>query len=151
MRYVARYATSEAKLANYLRRKVAERGWGDDTASAPIDAIVARCVDLGFVDDRSFAEARVRTLSARGYGGRRVGVALSLAGIDRALAAELAPDAEVARAAAETYARRRRFGPFAKEPPTDDALRRQFAAMVRAGHDYELSRFFTTCGGDYED
>ena len=131
LRYVARYATSTAKLRQYLVRKIKERGW--EGAAPDIEALTARMVELGYVDDRAFGEARVRGLAARGYGARRVSQALSASGLERALVAELAaaPDAD---AAAETYARRRRFGRWDSAPADPLRARRQFAAMLRAGH-----------------
>lgn len=142
MRYVGRYATTESRLARYLRRKVGERGWGSETP-VPVDDIVAKMVRLGFVDDFSFAAQRTTALTRRGYGGRRIAQSLNAAGIDREMAATLAPDAESALAAADSYARRRRFGPYAAGPVDPDTRRKHFAAMVRAGHDYDLARHFT--------
>jgi regulatory protein len=142
LHYVGRYATTGAKLKSYLRRKVQERGWADGE-SADIDAIVARCAALGYVDDRAFAETRAASLGRRGYGGRRIGVALQVAGIDRDLAAEVMPDDDAALMAAETYARRKRIGKYG-DIVTDPKLRqRQFAAMLRAGHSFDLAKRFT--------
>jgi len=62
-----------------------------------------------------------------------VSQALTAAGLDRGLVAELAatPDAD---AAALTYARRRRFGRWDTAPADPLRTRKQFAAMLRAGH-----------------
>src|SRR3546814_9679757 len=59
LRYVERYATSEEKLARYLRRKLRERGWDREDAP-PVAALVQRLAGLRYVDDRQFAEARTR-------------------------------------------------------------------------------------------
>ena len=132
LRYVGRYATSEAKLRRYLGRKLFERGWGGD-GPAPVDDVVARMADLGYVDDRVFAEARARGLTGRGFGARRVSADLGAAGIARDLAAEAAATGDP-MAAATAFARRRRFGPFDAAPADPDRRRKQFAAMMRAGH-----------------
>ncbi|MFM9978858.1 MAG: RecX family transcriptional regulator [Sphingomonadaceae bacterium] len=141
LRYVGRYATTEAKLARYLQRKIVERGWGDEDA-ADIAALVARFAAAGYVDDRAFAEGRAGALARRGYGGRRIGAALAAAGVDRAIGEALRPCPDAAYRAAETYARRRRFGPFAVTRATPEVARRQIAAMIRAGHDFGLARAF---------
>jgi regulatory protein len=148
--YLGRFATTEKRLADYLRRKVKQRGWaeGDDP---PIAAIVARCVAAGYVDDRSFAEARSASLVRRGYGQRRVAQALHAAGVARDLADSVAPDADAARLAAESYARRRRFGPFGDGRADQAQRQRQMAAMVRAGHDFDLARHFVTALPDSAD
>ena len=140
--YVGRYATTRARLATYLRRKVALRGWAPE-APPPIEAIVERLAAAGYVDDRVFAEGRARSLVSRGYGHRRVALALNTAGVARSIADDLAPDRDAAFAAAERYARRRRFGPYGAMPLSPADRQRQFAAMIRAGHDYGLARHFT--------
>ncbi len=146
VRYVARYATTQAKLMQYLVRKVKERGWADDEAPPPLAEIVARCVTNGFVDDRAFAETRAASLARRGFGHRRVVQSLQSAGIGRDMTDALAPDEAAAFAAAEAFARRRRFGAFGPNPD-DPALRsRQIAAMMRAGHHFDLARFFVENG-----
>lgn len=140
LHYVGRYATTRAKLASYLNRKLAERGW-DGEASPPIEALVERFAALGYVNDRIFAEARAASLSRRGYGERRVGEALKAAGIDGEDAAAARAVAKAgAHDAAMAFARRKRIGPFAGEKPDRDGCRRLLAAMLRAGHSFELSR-----------
>lgn len=141
--YLGRFATTEKRLADYLRRKIMERGWAGDDAP-PIEAIVARCAAAGYVDDRSFAETRASSLTRRGYGQRRVAQALHVAGIARDIAESVAPDEEAAFLAAESYARRRRFGPFGDGAVDSAQRQRQFAAMVRAGHTFDLARHFVT-------
>jgi regulatory protein len=140
LRYVERFATSRARLAAYLHRKVRERGW-EGAREPDIDGLVARFAELGYVDDRSFALGKARSLGARGYGARRVTQALHQAGIgeeDRADA-----DRHVAEEAVESalrYARRKRLGPFALAELDRAAMDKALAAMVRAGHGFDLSR-----------
>lgn len=141
--YLARFATTEKKLANYLRRKIAERGWTDE-GNPPIDVIVARCATAGYVDDRGFAQTRASSLARRGYGQVRVKQALHAAGISREIADSCAPDKDEAFAAAEVFARRRRFGQFGDGVADPAQRQRQFAAMIRAGHHYDLARHFVT-------
>jgi regulatory protein len=140
--YVARYATTRAKVRAYLHRKVTERGWAGEGAP-PLDAIVARLGDLGFVDDKAFAVARSASLARRGYGAHRVGVALRAAGIAPDDAAPALEDAaETAWSAAEAFARRRRIGPFAAAAADPDQRRKALAAMLRAGHPMQIARVF---------
>lgn len=138
--YVGRFATTRAKLTTYLMRKVRERGWEGD-GGPEIERLVERFAETGLVDDASFALAKSRSLSERGYGGGRVRQALRAAGIDendgeaaRELAAEQAVDAAI------RFARRRRIGPFASEHPDRKAREKALAAMIRAGHGFDLAR-----------
>ena len=138
--YAGRYATSRARLAAYLRRKLRERGWGGP-GEAPVEALVARMARLGYVDDRAFASARAASLSRRGYGARRIGAALRGAGIAEEDAAEArALAAGAAWAAALRYAERRRIGPFAAVQADRPGREKALAAMLRAGHPMEIAR-----------
>jgi regulatory protein len=148
--YVARFATSAAKLEAYLKRKLRERGWsGEDAAEglAVAEALVERFVAAGYVDDESFARAKAGSLLRRGFGGRRIAQTLGHDGIDEGLRAQVAPDEAEARSAAVALARKRRFGPFAREgagaPAVGDPKLRekQMAAMLRAGHGMDVARY----------
>jgi len=138
--YVARYATTRARLGSYLRRKLRENGWAGDV-DPDVDALVARTAQLGYVDDALYARDRASALERRGLGPRRIAAALRDAGIEAeetaAISSELSDNAwETALA----FARRRRIGPFAKQPSDDRARRRGFAALIRAGHDPATAR-----------
>lgn len=137
--YVARFATTQAKLRSYLQRKVRERGWDGDGAPA-IDELVNRYVQLGYVDDATWARMKAGSLARRGYGGRRIGEALGQAGVEEELREEFAPDEAMERQAALILARRRRFGPFAAQPADRPQREKHLAAMLRAGHRLDIAR-----------
>lgn len=147
LRYVERYATTREKLRQYLKGKLYERGW-TGAGEAPVDAIVERFAERGYVDDRSYAESKARSLERRGYGLRRVDQALMAAGIEPELRDQVRDEVD-AKEAAVAYARRKRIGPFAAEKPSPELRRKQFAAMVRAGHSFELVR--SILGAEDED
>lgn len=142
--YVARFATSAAKLERYLGRKLRERGW-EGAGEPDLTALVARYAALGYVDDAAYARAKSGSLLRRGYGPRRVSQALGEAGIDAETRAQARPDAASERRAALALARRRGFGPYgavgADSQPLDRARReKQIAAMLRAGHTLDSAR-----------
>lgn len=140
LRYVERFATSRARLASYLNRKLVERGWVGDRP-ADIGGLVDRFSDLGYVDDRSFALSKARSLGTRGYGARRVRQALQQAGIsedDRTDADQHVEEDKVESAL--RYARRKRIGPYATVDIDRVAREKALAAMIRAGHGFDLSR-----------
>lgn len=131
--YVARFATSRAKLESYLARKLRERGWESD-APPQVAELAERFEDAGYVDDLAYARARTGSLMRRGYGLRRVGQALGAAGIDVDVREQVAPDEAERRAAALVMIRKRGFGPFAGEAPDRSRREKQIAALLRAGH-----------------
>ncbi|MWV28969.1 regulatory protein RecX [Aurantiacibacter rhizosphaerae] len=138
--YVARFATSAAKLERYLQRKLRERGWQEGVEEPDIPAMVNRYVERGYVDDAVYARAKAGDLLRRGYGGRRVKQALGEAGIGESVADDVAPAEHTARTAAAHLARKRRFGPFAVDPTDREKREKQIAAMLRAGHTFDHVR-----------
>lgn len=142
--YVARFATTARGLERYCLRKLRERGWegSDEGESRPdVAALVARFVEMRYVDDGEFARARSGSLLRRGYGARRVGAALDAAGVAQGDRSEIG--VYEARLAALRMAEKRRFGPFGADgvPPADRSARdKQIAAMLRAGHSHDSAR-----------
>ena len=146
--YVGKYATTRAKLRAYLMRKVRERGWSDQTAPQ-IEELAQRFAELGYVDDAAYALAKARSLSARGYGKRRLFEKLSGDGVedkDRTAADAYADDASIG--AALHFAKRRRLGPFAKAAADPRQREKWVAAMVRAGHEYGTARAIASMSPD---
>lgn len=137
--YVARFATSAAKVERYLVRKLRERGWEGQEPADP-QRIVERFVELGYIDDEAWARAKGDSLIRRGYGARRIDQALGAAGIDEALRADLRAGEADLRRAAIALAQRRRLGPWGARATDRTAREKQIAAMVRAGHGFDAAR-----------
>jgi regulatory protein len=137
--YVARFATSGAKVERYLARKLREREW-EGESGPDISGIVQRLRELGYVDDAAYAASRSRNLLRRGFGPRRVSQALNEAGIDAEIREQVRAGDAAERRAALALARKRRLGPFG--PPHTDRPQRekQIAAMLRAGHRLDSAR-----------
>ena len=140
LRYVARFATSRAKLRAYLSRKVRERGWSGP-GEPDLDGLAERICKLGYVDDAAYALAKSQALSSRGYGKRRLNQKLLVDGIgeEDAVAALDHADAEAVESALR-FARRRRIGPFAGSVPDPKQREKAVAAMIRAGHSFGIAR-----------
>jgi regulatory protein len=85
--------------------------------------------------------AKTRSLSGRGYGARRVRQSLHAAGVgeEEMAGADALAEAERVEAALR-FARRRRIGPFAEAKPERDGREKAIAAMIRAGHSFDLAR-----------
>lgn len=137
--YVARFATSAAKLEGYLRRKLRERGW-EGEGEPPVAALIERYVAAGYVDDAAFARARAGSLRRRGYGSRRVDQTLDAAGIAPDLRAEVRATLGEERQAALALARKRRLGAFGPPAADRQAREKQIAVLLRAGHRLDIAR-----------
>jgi regulatory protein len=106
-----------------------------------VERLVERFAELGYVDDKGFASARSASLLRRGYGERRVQQALRGAGIAEEDSAEARDiSGEEALAAAHRFARRKRLGPYAGLVPDRASRDKAAAAMVRAGHPFDVVR-----------
>ena len=138
--YVGRFATSRAKLTDYLHRKIRERGWGGE-GEPDIAGVADRLVRLGYVDDAAFALSKARTLTGRGYGAGRVRQSLRAAGIGEE-DGEGARDLATANAvtAAIKFAQRRGFGPYAAQAAEASGREKALSAMIRAGHGFALAK-----------
>lgn len=150
--YITRTAATAATLRRALERKVGTwarlaqktRDAEDvavDVARAreTIEAVIARFREVGLVNDAAFAEARARGLSRAGRSRRAIGAHLAAKGIDTETARRVLPhDASTELAAALTFARKRRIGPYAREEVVERAAKQKaLAAMARAGFDWD--------------
>lgn len=152
--YVARFATSRAKLTRYLSRKIRESEWTDEVdAMTACESIADRMERLRYLDDRQYAAMRAGAMTRRGLGVRRVKAQLYVDGIAEQDSGEAIAAAErAALAAAVGFARRRRFGPFAVRASDDPKLsERQVAAFLRAGHSLALARLILAVAPGDED
>ncbi len=151
--YVERYPSTAEGLRRVLSRRVRKAELAEapimDNVKQAIDAIVAKFVDAGVIDDKAFAQTKARALHRRGTSSKLTRQKLRLAGIDgdtldQAMAGldeELDTDPRQREwKAAVALARRRRLGPYRPEKDRKDARTRDLAAMARAGFDYDLAR-----------
>ena len=141
LRYVGRFATTRAKLRNYLARKVRERGWSG-AREPDFYAITTQLAERGYIDDAAYALGRSQALALRGYGKRRVLETLRMAGIEDEDSVSARGHAELeAVSSALRFARKRHLGPYAQAQVRDPKQREKaIGAMIRAGHGYGLAR-----------
>jgi regulatory protein len=145
--HLARFAATRAGLLRVLANRIArwahvsgltdeERDEAVTTARAAAEAVVARLVAAGAVDDAAFAAARARRLARAGRSGAAIAAHLAGKGAAAAASAAIAdalPDAEAELAAALIAARKRRIGPYGPPDPPEEARRKALAALARAG------------------
>jgi regulatory protein len=150
--YLERYPSTAEGLRRVLNRRVRKAQVADapvvDNVQQVIDAIVARFVQAGVIDDQAFAQTKARSLHRRGTSTRLTRQKLRIAGVDvealekamEGLDQELDTDpGQREWLAAVALARRRRLGPFRQEGRKEHRLR-DLAAMARGGFEYSLAR-----------
>lgn len=150
LRYLERYESSEHNLRQVLRRrarKALDAVDADEALRAQaggwIDAIVARAVEAGLVDDRRYAEGLSRSLARRGTSHRAAWHKLREKGVASELIREQlggAPDPEDELTAATALARRRGLGPWRSPERRAERREKDLAALARAGFGYETAR-----------
>ncbi len=146
MYYLQRYATSAENLRRVLMRKV-KRSCSFHEMPAEdfvplVDELVARYMNVGLVDDKSFAQARVTSLRRQGHSGRSIIARLQVKGlsaaqIEAALKSVDEDKEEPELSAARSYARRKKLGAYRTKPQDPQ---KELAAMGRAGFSYEVAR-----------
>lgn len=135
--YLARYAAPSRRLRQVLERRV--RRWYarrdlplPDETGRLVDDVVARLIELGLVDDRSFAIGKARSLVRKGLPERRIRAVLGAAGLEHRSAEvdEVLEHDEAAQA--RRYAARKRLGPYGQDDRS--SLRdKDMRSLLRAG------------------
>ena len=150
--YLERYPSTAEGLRRVLDRRVRRAAMAEvpiiDNVKQAIDAIVAKFVDAGVIDDKAFAQTKARALHRRGSSTRLTRQKLRFAGVDgdtldkaiEGLDEELNTDPRQREwQAAVALARRRRLGPF-RQKDRKEHRDRDLAAMARGGFEYQLAR-----------
>ncbi len=150
--YLGRFASSAENLRRVLRRRARRRSdaEGARTADPLIDALIARYRAAGLLDDAAYAAARARARLARGHSLRRIAAGLAAKGVgaeERAGALRSLGDDGVDPdlAAACAFARRRRLGPFRRDPASAEEHDRALAAFARAGFGRRVAEAVLAC------
>lgn len=144
--YLERYNSSAENLRRVLdrkiRRSIQQHGEPDAAEAAGwVSALLAKLQASKLLDDRTYAESRVRRLYAEGKALGRIRQMLAAKGVAR-------PDIEAALerlqdeaespisdlAAAAAYARRRKLGPYRADPAERAEMRQKdLGALARRG------------------
>ena len=121
-------AHSRKELADKLKQKT---GCGDTELNEVLD----RLEELGFLNDRSYAAAVVRSCARKGYGAQRALTELSRRGIPKELREEALAEMPEDGGALERLIRAK-----LKDPSDRDEVRKVTAAMVRRGFSWDEIR-----------
>jgi regulatory protein len=153
--YLSRFASSSGNLRRVLMRKVAraarriEEGRSEeDQAEAGaqmVDALIARYLEKGLLNDRAYAAQAASSLARRGASRYAIAGKLAQKGVERELVSETisAMDEEsesTELAAACALVRRKRMGPYRTPEKREDFREKDFASLARAGFSLDLAR-----------
>jgi regulatory protein len=152
--YLSRFASSSGNLRRVLMRKVARGARGADeggedgqaTAGAQmVEALIARYLEKGLLDDRAYAAQAASSLARRGASRYSIAGKLAQKGVESALVAQtiaaLDEEGEATElAAACALVRRRRLGPYRAPAKRADFRDKDLASLARAGFGLDLAR-----------
>jgi regulatory protein len=149
LHYLERFASSSANLRRVLMRKVARSAYGHGSDPAEggrlVDALIARYLAAGLLDDAGYAAQKAASLQRRGTSRHGIRGRLAVKGVEAEHVAaalerleESAGESDLAAACA--FVRRRRLGPYRPQAARIDQQRKDLAALARAGFGFDVAR-----------
>lgn len=147
--YLGRFATSSGNLRRVLMRKVArstrDGEESDGQAGARmVDALIARFLKNGLLNDRNYAEQKAASLARRGASRYSIAGKLAQKGVEAELVSAaidtLAESGASELAAACALVRRRRLGPYRAADKRAEYRQKDLASLARAGFSLDLAR-----------
>jgi regulatory protein len=149
LHYLERFSSSSAHLRRVLLRKVerSARAHGTDPAEGAglVEAIIARYLKSGLLDDAAYAAQQAASLRRRGTSRYGIRGKLAVKGIDAELIGATLErlDDEGGSgdlAAACALVRRRRLGPYRPQEAQAEHRRKDLATLARAGFSLDVAR-----------
>lgn len=157
--YLQQFTSTNARLEQILRR-FAERNLPqaeDAEMTTAIAEVISSCKRYGYLDDRAFAESKIRLGRRAGHSRKHLFAKLLQYGIDPQLIKAVLSDVEQNQeqderscelVAALIYIRKKRLGPYAPLLPLGDELRQKhFARLARAGYSLDIAKQVTGLSG----
>jgi regulatory protein len=152
--YLARFDCTAAKLRQVLLRKLGKQRSGQDDpevitshgadATPNIERIVARFLEVGYLNDERFARGLAQSLLNRGTAPRKAVERLKQRGVKAELAQgvirELGASGETELSAARRLVQRKRFGWCRPDGARQERAQKDLAALARAGFSFDVAR-----------
>lgn len=140
--YLQRFSATEKHLETVLLRQLEnKKRKGDevpDEAPLWVRETVEKCVALGLVNDRSFAESRLNTLRRQGRSTHYIKQHMAQKGVPKQIILDLLQDndPEDELQAARRFVERRRLG----RDTSPEGRQKDLAKLVRAGFRYDMAK-----------
>jgi len=148
--YLSRFASSSGNLRRVLMRKIARAARAGDEGRAEagakmVDALIARYIEKGLLNDRAYAAQAAASLARRGRSRFLIAGKLAQKGIEGELVTETIAELDAEGGASELAAacalvRRRRLGPYRAPDKRAQYREKDLASLARAGFGIALAR-----------
>lgn len=148
LHYLRRYAATTAQLRRVLARRVdrsvREHGTDLDEALGWVNTLMEKLERNGLINDAAYAEMKASTLRAGGRSARIIAQKLRLKGVPEDVVQEKLGEATAELSeeeAATIWARKKRLGPYRRDPSSRSENReRDLAALARVGFSYSVAK-----------
>lgn len=141
--YLQRFDSSVENLKTVLKKRVdgyayENKDYDRQEAYVWIDEIASSFEDVGYVNDRRYAEFKVKSYLSAGKSGRYIAQKLKQKGIEEEAVAEILNDEEYdAFEVALKLALKKKIGPY-RVDNRQEFRQKDMAYLVRAGFDYDI-------------
>jgi regulatory protein len=145
--YLERFSASTAQFTMVMTRKI-KKSCTDNPEQdfqqclSLLDAVIRKFTDLGYLNDKKFAENTIWALKNKGYPKSRIKLALHQKGVPKLLIEDclsFLSDNHLKKAAL-TWVKRKRLGSFSDvEKPKD--YQKSLSSMARAGFDFTTAEW----------
>ena len=146
--YLERYATSSTNLKKYLKRKV-QNTYMSIGSEEIIESIIIELNEQKILNDKFFAEGRLKTLINKGWSLKKSEYKLKELGISQPIIKECVDELgsnkqELDLIAAAKLTKKRSIGVFRRSELDDKNKNREYGIMARAGFSYDICKRLLT-------
>ncbi len=143
--YLQRFAASSMRFRQVMTRKIdlscrdhPEQNRED--CLALLDTLITKFIDLGYLNDQSFAKGLFYSLSLRGYSRQKILVHMKMKGVPEHEISEClgAEDSEHELAMAIRYIKRKKLGAFSMRD-VENGHQKALASLARNGFGYDIA------------
>ncbi len=147
--YLERYSASSDSVRQVLRRRIfkASRHHEFDIEEAHgwVEEVIASFTELGYLDDKNYAETKIRSLISRGKSFRYAKGYLMQKGLDpelitQAIEPYLEDEEDHELESCRRLARKKSIGPFRDEEDRQEYFQKDLAKLIRAGFSYATAK-----------
>lgn len=144
--YLKRFDSSSANLKAVLKRRTDDyayhnKDFDKSEAYSWIEEILTDFEGFGYLDDKRYAEIKVRGYLNAGKSARYIIGKMKEKGIESELVEKFLDENEYdAFDAALNFARKKKIGPFREESQRKDFWQKDMMKIIAAGFDYEIAK-----------
>lgn len=145
--YLQRFSASISQFRTVMERKISlsckdHPDQNQDECLQLLDDVVKKFENLGYLNDRLYAQMLVNSLNSRGLSTTRMSMTLRQKGVPPELIEELMPERtrDENKLAALRWAKKKRLGAFATRE-RENEKQKGLASLARAGFDYDISNW----------